>query len=377
MTNDQLKAEIIAYSKTIGIDKIGFTTAEPFTVLKKRLETQQKLGYASGFEEKDLEKRTNPKAILPEAESIIAIALAYPAKMSNAPQSVKGAWRGLFCRASWGEDYHRVLKEKLEKLSKFIQQRVPEAKTVAMVDTGPLADRAVAERAGIGWSGKNCAIIAPEFGSYIYLGELVTSIPFPPDEPIENGCGDCRRCLDACPTGALVQGGQINAKRCIAYLTQSKDFIPFEFREKIGNRLYGCDTCQQVCPKNKGIDFHLHEKFEPDPEIVKPELKPLLRLSNKEFKNKFGKLSGSWRGKNPIQRNALIALAHFKDETALSEIKHILFHDPRPVLRGTAAWAAAKILDKKAKHILLRAYEKENDDKVRNEISECLKKMEG
>ena len=120
-----------------------------------------------------------------------------------------------------------------------------------MVDTGELADRAVAERAGIGWSAKNCSIITPEFGSYVYLGEMITNIPFAPDQPMEDECGDCTLCLDACPTGALIQGGQLNAQRCIAFLTQTKTPIPEEFRAKIGNRVYGCDTCQTVCPKNR------------------------------------------------------------------------------------------------------------------------------
>lgn len=376
MTNAQLKAEIIAYSESIGIDKIGFATADPFHTLKQRLETQRKLGYDSGFEEKDLEKRTNPKALLPEAQSIIAIALAYPAKMKNAPKSVRGDRRGIFCRASWGEDYHRILKDRMEKLTHFILEKVPEAKIISMVDTGELSDRAVAERAGIGWSAKNCAIISPEFGSYMYLGELVTSIPFTPDQPIEDQCGTCNRCIEACPTGALITGGQINAKKCIAFLTQSKDFIPIEYRDKIGNRLYGCDTCQQVCPKNRGIDFHLHEEMEPDAEIVKPKLKPLLNISNKQFKETYGKLSGSWRGKKPIQRNALIALAHYKDETALSEVLNILFHDPRPVMRGIAAWTIAKIGGEEAKNILLKALEKEQEQRVRNEIESSINMLQ-
>src|SRR5690606_28587136 len=194
---------------------------------------------------------------------------------------------------------------------------VPEAKLRSMVDTGELSDRAVAERAGIGWSGKNCAIITPEFGSYVYLGEMITSLPFPPVEPIEDQCGSCTKCLEACPTGALVQGGQINAKICISYLTQTKGFIPEPFREKIGNRLYGCDSCQTACPINKGKNFYHHEEMYPEPEVVKPLLKPLLRLSNREFKEKFGHLAGAWRGKKPIQRNAIIALAHFKDESAI------------------------------------------------------------
>ena len=166
-----------------------------------------------------------------------------------------------------------------------------------MVDTGALVDRAVAERAGIGWSGKNCSIITPEFGSYVYLGELITNIPFAPDKPMEDECGDCRLCLDVCPTGALIQGGQLDAQRCIAFLTQTKGTLPDEFRSHIGNRLYGCDTCQTVCPKNKGKINWIHEEFIPDPELAKPLLTPLLTISNREFKAKFGHVSGSWRGK--------------------------------------------------------------------------------
>src|SRR5690606_16790321 len=132
--------------------------------------------------------------------------------MKENPKGKKRARRGLFARASWGEDYHTVLRNRLQKLEEFIKSKIPEARTKSMVDTGELSDRAVAERAGIGWSGKNCAIITPEYGSFVYLGEMITNIPFEPDQPIEDLCGDCNKCLEACPTGALVQGGQINAK---------------------------------------------------------------------------------------------------------------------------------------------------------------------
>ncbi|MFJ7727907.1 tRNA epoxyqueuosine(34) reductase QueG [Neobacillus sp. NPDC097160] len=372
MDYHKLKKELITYSKEIGIDKIGFTTADPFDELKSRLIRQQELGYQSGFEEPDIEKRVTPSLLLEEPHSIISIAIAYPSKMNERVESKKGMRRGIFSRASWGLDYHHILRDRLKKIEGFIKTMVPDARLKSMVDTGELSDRAVAERAGIGWSGKNCAIITPEFGSYVYIGEMVTSIPFEPDTPIEDQCGSCTKCLEACPTGALIQGGQINAQRCISFLTQTKGLIPDEFREKIGNRVYGCDSCQTACPHNKGKNFHFHEEMEPDPEVAKPLLKPILTLSNREFKNKFGNAAGSWRGKKPIQRNAIIALAHFKDETAVPELIDVLVKEASPVSRGTAAWALGKIGGDPAFAALVKAKEVETNSEVQGEIEKAL-----
>ena len=368
----QFQQEIRDYAKTIGIDKIGFTTAAPFRELKNRLRRQQELGYQSGFEESDIEKRTNPVLLLDQAESIISIAIAYPSKMEHAPKGRKGERRGIFCRASWGMDYHVVLREKLHLLESYMKERIPGVQCRSMVDTGELVDRAVAERAGIGWSAKNCSIITPEFGSYVYLGEMITNIPFAPDEPMEDECGDCTLCLDACPTGALIQGGQLNAQRCIAFLTQTKQPIPEEFRRKIGNRIYGCDTCQTICPKNKG-KYNMHqEAFQPDPELSKPMLEPMLSLTNREFKETYGHMSGSWRGKNPIQRNAVIALAHFKEESAVPTLAKLLKTDARPMIRGTAAWALGEIGSDEGRFALEQALTTEQDSEVLTEVRQAL-----
>ncbi|WP_071459000.1 tRNA epoxyqueuosine(34) reductase QueG [Bacillus massilinigeriensis] len=367
------KQELIEYSKSIGIDKIGIASASPFSEMKNRLLLQQELGYQSGFEEKDIEKRINPALIFDgEPRSIIAIALAYPSKMTQRVVSKEGERRGIFCRASWGIDYHVLVREKLEQLEAFIMEKIPSARCRSMVDTGELVDRAVAERAGIGWSGKNCSIITPEFGSYVYLGEMITNLPLEPDVQMEDNCGTCNKCVEACPTGALVQGGQLDSQRCIAFLTQTKGFLPDEFREKLGNRLYGCDSCQTACPENKGKDFHLHSRMESDPETIKPLLRPLLQMGNREFKERFGVLSGSWRGKKPIQRNAIIALAHFNDISAVPELIAVLNEDPRPVLRGTAAWALGKIGGEEAKAALTEAASKEKEEEVLAEITKGL-----
>lgn len=372
MKIEELKQDIIQYSKSIGIDKIGFTTADTFTGLKNILMKQIELNYQSGFEEPDLDKRVTPALLLDQPQSIISIALAYPSKMRERVAGKKGERRGIFCRASWGEDYHHILRERLQKLQDYIAEKVPDARFKFMVDTGELVDRAVAERAGIGWTGKNCSIITPEFGSYVYLGEIITNIPFAPDKPIEDRCGTCTKCMDACPTGALVNPGQLNAQRCIAFLTQTKGFMPDEFREEMGNRIYGCDTCQTVCPENKGKDFHFHWEMEPDPEDVKPLLRPILKMSNKEFKQRFGRMSGSWRGKKPIQRNAIIALAHFKDETAVDDLSDLMLTDPRPVIRGTSAWALGKIGGEKAKLALEKAMKTEQDSEALEEVHKGL-----
>ncbi|MCT2342504.1 tRNA epoxyqueuosine(34) reductase QueG [Niallia taxi] len=375
MDYDQLKQDIIDYSKTIGIDKIGFTTASTFEEMRIRLIKQQELNYQSGFEEKDIEKRVNPSLLLDQPKSIISIALAYPSKMKERVTSKKGARRGIFCRASWGTDYHVVLRDRLSKLEKYIMERVPDALCKSMVDTGELVDRAVAQRAGVGWSAKNCAIITPEFGSYVYLGEMITNLPLSPDTPMEDQCGECNKCIDACPTGALIQGGQLDAQRCIAFQTQTKGFLAEEFREKLGNRIYGCDTCQTICPKNKGMDFHNHIEMEPDPEIAKPLLVPLLTISNKEFKEKYGHISGSWRGKKPIQRNAIIALAHFKEESAVPDIIGVMKNDPRPVIRGTAAWALGKIGGSESKQALEAISISETDPEVLQEMQDALARL--
>ncbi|MEK5309225.1 MULTISPECIES: tRNA epoxyqueuosine(34) reductase QueG [Bacillus] len=364
----ELKEELIQYAKEIGVDKIRFASANTFDSLKDRLILHESLGYLSGFEEPDIEKRTNPSLLLPKAKSIVAIALAYPSKMKDAPRSTKDARRGIFCRASWGTDYHVVLKKKLDMLEEFLRSKHVDIRTKSMVDTGELSDRAVAERAGIGFSAKNCMIITPEFGSYVYLAEMITNVPFEPDEKIEDQCGTCNKCVDSCPTGALVNPGQLNSQRCISFLTQTKGFLPDEFRSKIGNRLYGCDTCQTVCPINKGKDFHLHPEMEPDPEIAKPLLKPLLTISNRDFKEKYGHVSGSWRGKKPIQRNAILALAHFKDTSALPVLIELMHKDPRPVIRGTAAWAIGKIGGDQQLPELEKALERESDEEAKAEI---------
>lgn len=374
-----VKSRLLEEAPRLGIDKLGFASADPFVELLDVLKRHREAGRESGFEEPDLAKRIDPKLSFPggEPRSILSIAIAYPSKMKSPPKSEPGAYRGILSRSAWGEDYHTVLRERMARLEAFLKSLVPDCRIESMVDTGALVDRAVAERAGVGWYGNNCAVITPEFGSWVYLGEMITDIPFPPDEPIQDSCGDCTICIDACPTGALVGKGELNAPRCISFVTQTKGFVDDELKRKIGNRLYGCDTCQIVCPKNKGRNWTRHAELRPDPEIAKPLLQPLLRLSNREFKERFGRSAAAWRGKKPIQRNAVIALGNFRDESAVPDLIELLRHDERPVLRGTAAWALGRIGGAAAEDALREALSAETDPQAADEIERALVSIGG
>lgn len=336
-----IKEEIIKLSKEIGISKIGFTTADDFDYLEKSLRLAVEEGRNSGFEHKNIEERIKPKLSLASAKTIISIAVAYPHKLKQQPQ--KTAYkRGKFTPNSWGLDYHYVLQDKLDRLAKGIEELTADFEYKGMVDTGALVDTAVARRAGIGFIGKNGLVISKEFGSYMFLGELITNLDIEPDQPVDYDCGDCNRCVTACPTSCLIGDGTMNAKRCLSFQTQDKGIMDLEFRKKIKTVIYGCDICQICCPYNKGLDNSLATEI--DPELAHPELLPFLELSNGQFKEKFGHIAGSWRGKNILQRNAIIALANANDRSAIPKLLEIIDRGQNPIHIATAIWALSQLV---------------------------------
>ena len=336
-----IKEEIIKLSKDIGISKIGFTTADDFDYLEKSLRLSVEEGRNSGFEHKNIEERIKPKLSLASAKTIISIAVAYPHKLKQQPQ--KTAYkRGKFTPNSWGLDYHYVLQDKLDRLAKGIEELTANFEYKGMVDTGALVDTAVARRAGIGFIGKNGLVISKEFGSYMFLGELITNLDIEPDHPVDYDCGDCNRCVTACPTSCLIGDGTMNAKRCLSFQTQDKGVMDLEFRKKIKTVIYGCDICQICCPYNKGLDNPLATEIDPD--LAHPELLPFLELSNGQFKEKFGHIAGSWRGKNILQRNAIIALANANDRSAIPKLLEIIDKGQNPIHIATAIWALSQLV---------------------------------
>ncbi|NQP18716.1 tRNA epoxyqueuosine(34) reductase QueG [Streptococcus suis] len=336
-----IKEEIIKLSQEIGISKIGFTTADDFDYLKKSLRAGVEEGRTTGFEHKNIEERIRPRLSLESAKTIISIAVAYPRHLPVKPVKTQYK-RGKITPNSWGLDYHYILQDKLERLARGIEQLTEGLEYKAMVDTGALVDTAVARRAGIGFIGKNGLVISKEFGSYMFLGELVTNLDIEPDHPVDYDCGDCNRCVEACPTSCLIGDSTMDARRCLSFQTQDKGMMDLEFRKKIKTVIYGCDICQICCPYNKGISSP--PVVEVDPDLAEPELIPFLDLSNGQFKEKFGMIAGSWRGKNILQRNAIIALANANDRSAIPKLIEIIDKKQNPIHMATAIWALSQLV---------------------------------
>ncbi len=360
-----LKQYIIHKSKEIGIDTIGFTRADKLDHMIDFLSERKKKGYDTEFEEKDIISRTNPTLLMPECRTIIVIGISYNIEYKKA-HSKDIKWFGLLSKSSWGEDYHKVLKSKMEMLANEVS-KVTDFKYTICVDTSPLIDRQIAKRAGIGWFGKSCSIINDDFGSYIFLGYLLTDLELEEDNKLEEKCGDCRLCIDACPAGAIQEGYIINTKRCISYLTQTKDRIPYELREKMGKKIYGCDTCQQVCPKNREIQKGSTEEFIPKRTNGIVDIEEILTISNKEFNKKYGTMSGAWRGKNVLKRNAIIALANIGDRDCIGLLKEAL-NDESPMIREYAAWALIKIDNEEGTKLVQERLFKERNLEVSEEM---------
>ncbi|SCY94952.1 tRNA epoxyqueuosine(34) reductase QueG [Alkaliphilus peptidifermentans] len=328
-----LKQDIITFSKTIGVDLIGFTSAEPFEEIRATLEDRKKRNLLSGFEEQDLEKRIDPRRTMANAKSIIVIGQSY---YYNS-QYEETKYYGDLARTAWGRDYHLVLAGKLDEISNFINSRVRDFQYKGYVDTGPLVDRHLAYRAGLGWYGHNATLINDVYGSWFFIGYLITNIELESDKPLDTKCAGCNICIEQCPGGAIEEPYIINAKKCLSNILQQKSDIPIEKRKILGRRLYGCDICQTVCPHNKNAKEMTGEDFIPSILPNKIDLIKLLNISNKEYKELFETNASGWRGKRVLQRNAIIALVNYGDRNIVPHLIKLL-KDNRPEIRRYALW---------------------------------------
>lgn len=315
-----MKEYIMEKAKELNMDMIGFTDSKPLMEIKDYLEYRRINKIETEFEEKVLLARIDPKLTLESCKSIIVIGLSY-----NVEYGEKADYRfkGRLTKSSWGIDYHRVLKYKLEALVGEIK-KIKDIEYKYFVDTGPLVERELAHKAGLGYYGKNCSIINEEYGSFIFIGYILTDLEIEPNlEIFHSQCGDCELCLKACPGQALEEGYRLNAKKCISYQSQTKEMDP-GLKKKMGINIYGCDICQDVCPKNKSVKKSVHDEFIPYLTKGAIDIEELLTMSNKEFKVKYGSMAGSWRGRNILRRNALIALNNMKTKDNEKEIDNLL-----------------------------------------------------
>lgn len=360
-----------------GFDAIGATTADLFPELIPQLEAYAARG-RTGFEHARISERVDPKAWFAGAQSLIAVAMAYLTEegMQTAKQHPQKGLHGAVTVYSYGLDYHTVMADRCKQLMTMLEREVGHAISYRIaVDTAPLVDRRVAERAGIGWVGKNCMFFTPHHGSFVFLGTIALDIAVEGTGPeLEPRCGACSRCLDACPTGALLAPGVIDATRCLSYITQMKGVIPAEYRAALGRRVWGCDTCQWACPENKLKEFAKHQEFLPTGELEYPELVEILSWTNRQFTARYGRTAAAWRGVRTWQRNALIALGNTRREDAVEDIAPFLDHQ-RLELRISAAWALGRIGGGAARRYLECAGQNEQDASVVDEILQSIAGM--
>jgi epoxyqueuosine reductase len=319
--------------------------------------------------------RADPKKILPECKSILSLGIRYPSPASVLTGQ-SGIGQGQVASYAWGTDYHLVIPTRLEELVIQLQKIADRpVKSACITDSSPLLEHEYGWQAGLGWIAKNTCLISPKSGSYFFLAEILTDVELEPSSPFNTDrCGSCTRCIQACPTGCILPGRMLDARRCISYLTiENKGEIPPEMRPLIGNRIFGCDVCQEVCPWN--CRFALPDgdpAFAPRDDIPHPELRSELRLDEAAFNHKFQN--------NPIKRvkrrgyirSVAVALGNQKDPQAVPDLVWALKNEPEPLIRSHVAWALGQIGGFDARRALAKANLYENDDSVIAEIESAL-----
>ena len=363
-------------AKALGFSAIGITSADPFDEAEGVAAHRTAEGLMDGltwWSEARVRASANPRRGTPDARTVIA--LAFPTPSPLAEEGRGGATdgpRGRIAAYALGRDYHEVLVEQMQPLLVMLRERGYTAKTY--VDHGWMLDRAVAARAGIGWLGKNTNLLIPGIGSNVLLAEIVTSAPLDTDAPLKKNCGACDACLRVCPTGALVAPGVLDNRRCISFWTiEHRGVIPLDIRPLIGDWIFGCDLCQEICPVNArpaAPDPNALAAFGPAIE-ARPRLEELLTLDDAAFQRRFRE-SALWRTRRAgLLRNVCIALGNVADRRSVPALAGAL-DDPEPLVRGHAAWALGRLGGRTAGAVLQRAISREADAWVRDECGLAL-----
>ena len=346
----QLKAQLISFARQIGFDSCRIAACDmPTHASEFREWLRQGAHGEMNYMQRGEEKRCDPQKVLPGAKSIVVLALNYfqgegnrrsPAS-AKLPRGRQTAATGTIARYAWGDDYHDVIEAKLDKIDQFLRGFGGQQK--CYVDTGPILERDHAAQAGIGWHGKNTMLIDEQLGTWFFLAEILTTLELPADQPVEDRCGTCERCIKACPTGAITAPHRLDARRCISYLTiELKGSIPLELRPLIGDRIFGCDDCLDVCPWNRFAQVSHETAFSARESTTGMSLREYLRLSDAEFRQLF-KNSPIKRIKHRgFLRNVCVALGNAGDVSDLPALKRAAA-DPEPLIAEHAAWAIKQI----------------------------------
>ncbi len=363
-------------AREAGLVVTGVTTAASFSDIAEMVLERIREGHMTGLEwftEDRARFSADPRNLHPTARSIISVGVPYWQPDLQPPQD--GEPHGRISRYAWGRDYHTTLRARMERLHACLEAELGRRiEARFLVDTARIVDRAAAVRAGVGWYGKNTMVLVPGYGSWVMLGELIVDIELEPDTPLRPRCGRCTSCLDACPTGALVEPYTLHVPRCISFLTiELRGPIPRELRPLMGNWVFGCDLCQEVCPYTGAARPVVDPDFRPERiEHCFPALTWLLRMTEEEFREVYRGRAVLRAKRSGLARNAAVALGNVGRPDDLAVLEEVLTRHDVPLVRGHAAWAMARIDAAAADPALRRALVSESDPYVRGEIRQAL-----
>ena len=340
-----MKTAIRSFAQSIGFDTVGFAGISIPEINQQGLEDFIEAGFHGDMTwmESRLEQRASPTGLWPECRSVISLGINYGPSINPLEKLAHKDQANISVYAQ-NKDYHDLVKKRLKQVARWMVAEFG-CELKVFVDTAPVLEKPLAQAAGIGWQGKHTNLVSRDWGSWLFLGEIYTTLEIEPDKPETDHCGGCRRCLDICPTKAFPEPCRLDARRCISYLTiEHKGPIPHEFRTTMGNRIYGCDDCLAICPWNKFAQQTEQLAFVPRKELIAPKLVEFLDLDDASFRTLFSGSPIKRIGVERFLRNCLIASGNSADVSLVPSVERLLRHEA-PVVRGAAIWAIAQLVD--------------------------------